>query len=97
VAESLREIGVGSAVDLFATYSGQKSDLEPWLRGAEINRDGDLRLQYIAGWGINSDMADYLYRQMLRYRRPPVSLFTGSPQSVQSLFFAMSPDGIGTR
>jgi spermidine synthase len=97
VAESLREIGVGSAVDLFATYSGQKTDLEPWLRGSEINRDGDLRLQYIAGWGINSDMADYLYRQMLRYRRTPVSLFTGSPQSVQSLFFAMSPDGIGTR
>jgi spermidine synthase len=97
VAESLREIGIGSAVDLFATYSGQKPDLEPWLRGAEINRDGDLRLQYIAGWGINSDMADYLYRQMLRYRRPPVSLFTGSAQSVQSLFFAMSPDGIGTR
>jgi spermidine synthase len=97
VAESLREIGIGSAVDLFATYSGQKSDLEPWLRGAEINRDGDLRLQYIAGWGINSDMADYLYREMLRYRRPPVRLFTGSPQSVQSLFFAMSPDGIGTR
>jgi spermidine synthase len=97
VAESLREIGVGSAVDLFATYSGRKSDLEPWLRGAEINRDGDLRLQYIAGWGINSDMADYLYRQMLRYRRPPVSLFTGSPRSVQSLFFAMSPDSTGTR
>jgi spermidine synthase len=97
VAESLREIGIGSAVDLFATYSGQKSDLEPWLRGAEINRDGDLRLQYIAGWGINSDMADYLYRQMLRYRRPPVGLFTGSPQSVQSLFYAMSPDGTGTR
>jgi spermidine synthase len=84
-------------VDLFATYTGQKADLAAWLRGAEINRDGDLRLQYIAGWGINSDMADYLYRQMLRDRRPPVNLFTGSPASVQSLFVAMFTDGIGTR
>ena len=26
----------------------------PWLQGAELNRDGDLRLQYLGGWGINS-------------------------------------------
>jgi spermidine synthase len=97
VAESLREVGVGSALDLFATYSGQQSDLEPWLRGADINRDGDLRLQYIAGWGINSAMADYLYRQMLRYRKTPVNLFAGSTQTLQSLLFAMSLDGAGTR
>ena len=97
VAESLRDIGVGSAIDLFATYAGQKPELEPWLRGADINRDGDLRLQYIAGWGINSNMADYLYRQMLNYRRNPVNIFSGSPQALQSLFFAMSLDGAGTR
>jgi spermidine synthase len=95
VAESLREIGIRSATDLLATYAGQKSDLEPWYRGAELNRDGDLRLQYLAGWGINSSLEDFIYRQMLRYRRPPLNLFTGSPERVQALLIAVSAEGGG--
>jgi hypothetical protein len=38
------------------------------VRGAEINRDRDLRLHYLAGWGINSRMQDTIYRQVLTYR-----------------------------
>jgi spermidine synthase len=95
VAESLREIGIRSAVDLLATYAGQKSDLGPWYAGAELNRDGDLRLQYLAGWGINSSLEDFIYRQMLSYRRPPLNLFTGSAERVQSLMYAVSAEGGG--
>jgi spermidine synthase len=95
VAQSLRDIGIRSAVDLLATYAGQKSDLEPWYRGAELNRDGDLRLQYLAGWGINSSLEDFIYRQMLSYRRPPLNLFTGSPERMQSLMNAISAEGGG--
>jgi spermidine synthase len=95
VAESLREIGIRSAVDLLATYAGQKSDLEPWYAGAELNRDGDLRLQYLAGWGINSSLEDFIYRQMLSCRRPPWNIFTGSPERVQSLMYAISAGGGG--
>ncbi len=51
--QSLREIGMHSAIDLFATYAGRKPDLEPWLRNAQINRDRNLRLQYLAGMGLN--------------------------------------------
>ncbi len=58
VAQSLREIGVGSPLELLATYSGNKSDLAPWIKGAHINHDKDLRLQYLAGWGINSQLAN---------------------------------------
>ena len=36
MAQSLREIGMNSAVDLFSTYAGRKPDLEPWLRDATI-------------------------------------------------------------
>ncbi len=90
VAQSLIEIGVASPIDLFATYAGQKSDLGPWFEGAEINRDGDLRLQYLAGWGINSSLEDVIYRQMLAYRRAPLNLFTGSPERVQLLLHAIS-------
>jgi spermidine synthase len=95
VAQSLREIGIRTAVDLLATYAGQKSDLGPWYAGAELNRDGDLRLQYLAGWGINSSLEDFIYRQMLSYRRPPWNLFTGSAERVQSLMYAVSAEGGG--
>lgn len=90
VAESLRGVGVPSALDLFATYAGQKSDLGQWTRGAQINTDADLRLSYLAGWGINSALEDVLYRQMLQYRQRPDGMFTGSPERLQSLYMAMA-------
>src|SRR5258705_7270041 len=31
VQQSLREIGMNSAVDLFATYAGRRTDLQPWV------------------------------------------------------------------
>src|SRR2546429_7619439 len=49
MARSLREIGMSSAVDLFSTYAGRKSDLEPWLKGTQINLDRNLRLQDLTG------------------------------------------------
>lgn len=90
VAQSLRDIGISSSRELFATYAGQKSDLGRWTKGAQINRDADLRLSYLAGWGINSNLEDYLYRQMLRYRQPPVNVFTGSPERLRDLYAEMA-------
>lgn len=89
VAQSLGEIGIGSVVELLATYAGQKADLDSWLAGAEINRDRDLRLQYLAGWGINSNLEDVLYRQIMSYRKPPANIITGSPERIQSLIIAL--------
>jgi spermidine synthase len=93
VAQSLRDIGIGSATDLFATYAGQKSDLGRWTEGADINHDGDLRLSYLAGWGINSSLEDFIYRAMMKYREPPVGMFSGSPAHVQNLMYAMGGSG----
>ena len=90
VAQSLGEIGVHSVVDLFAPYMGGRADLEPWYRGAEVNRDRDLRLQYLAGWGINSTQEDTIYRRMMAFRRPPQGIFTGSPDNLSSLLYAIS-------
>jgi spermidine synthase len=87
--ESLRQVGISSIVDLLATYTGGKLDLGEWTKGAEINTDRDLRLQYIAGWGMNSQLEDHIYRQMLSYRKAPENLFTGSPELVQSVLSAM--------
>jgi spermidine synthase len=95
VAESLREIGVGSALDLLSTFAGQKPDFETWLRGADINHDSDLRLQYIAGWGINSKLEDAIYKEMIAFRRRPENIFTGSPQRLRALMMAMA-SGFGS-
>jgi spermidine synthase len=89
VLDSLRGIGVPSVIDLFASYGGKRSDVGQWTRGAQVNTDADLRLSYLAGWGINSNLEDVLYRQMLRYRRRPDGMFTGSPEKIQQLYAAI--------
>jgi len=90
VKQSLREIGMHSAVDLFSTYAGRKPDLDPWLRTAQINHDRNLRLQYLAGLGLNLYQADVIYSEMLRYvSRTPDDLFIASETTKQSLFSAI--------
>jgi len=85
VAQSLQEVGFKSLVSLLGTYAGQGPDLEPWLKHAEINRDRNLRLQYLAGLGLNLAQGGLIYDEMLHYRRFPEGLFVGSEQRKQML------------
>jgi spermidine synthase len=85
VAQSLRDIGIESAQQLLSTYAVSASDLAPWLADAMINRDRNLRLQYLAGLGLNLEEGGAIYLDMLRYSRFPDQLFTGSPASLQAL------------
>jgi len=78
VAQSLSEVGFNSAVSLLSTYAGQARDLAPWLVDAEINRDSNLRLQYLAGLGLNSYENAAILDEMLRYRKFPDNLIVGS-------------------
>jgi len=88
--QSLREIGMNSAVDLFSTYAGRKPDLAPWLKNAQINHDRNLRLQYLAGLGLNLYQADVIYADMLRYvSKMPEDLFIASEPTKQRLFSAI--------
>jgi spermidine synthase len=89
VRQSLRDIEIRNLFDLFATYTGSAKDLAPYVRGADINTDGDLKLSYLAGWGINSVLEDTLYRRMLSYRKTPTQVFTGSPENVRTLLNAL--------
>lgn len=93
VMQSLREVGFPSLPALFATYMGQKSDLGKWTEGAPLNRDRDLRLQYLAGWGINSQLGDVLYREMLAYRRTPWNIFSGSQKNLGELLGTITGGG----
>ena len=85
VARSLREIGIASAVDLLSSYAGSAADLAPWLADAAINRDRNLRLQYLAGMGMNQYRSGPIYAEMLQHAKFPGALFTGSPASMQAL------------
>jgi spermidine synthase len=85
VSKSLGEIGMFSAVDLFSNYAGMKTDLAPWLADATINRDRNLRLQYLAGMGFNLYQSEAIYADMLQYSRYPETLFTGSEATKQTL------------
>ncbi len=85
VKQSLTQIGMLSAVDLFSTYAGRRPDLDPWMRDAIINRDRNLRLQYLAGLGLNLYQSGAIYADMLRYARYPDDLFVGAPTTLQSL------------
>jgi len=84
VRQSLRNVDFNSAFDMLATYIGSAADLKPWVQGAQINTDGNLRLSYLAGWGINSEVADNLYHLILAYRHLPVTIFSGSTDHLRT-------------
>jgi spermidine synthase len=85
VLQSLQEAGLQSAIDLLANYYGSAGDLRPWLRDAAINRDMSLRLQYLAGMGVNFNNAPLIGSDIRRYRRFPRTLFTGSLERLSQL------------
>ncbi|HEY9229440.1 MAG TPA: hypothetical protein VIP11_22515, partial [Gemmatimonadaceae bacterium] len=82
VAQSLREIGFNSATELLSTFAGNEPMLRPWLADAQINHDKNLRLQFLAGLGLNLYDQAGIYSQMVQYRRYPEGLFTGTPEQL---------------
>jgi spermidine synthase len=85
----LREVGLGSAVGLLSAYAGRNPDLSPWLRDAQVNRDRNLRLQYLAGLGLNLRQADSIYNEILRHRQYPEDLVIATPALHRQLRKAM--------
>jgi len=90
VAKSLKDVGFSTASDLFATYAGNARDLAPWLADAEINHDWNLRLQYLAGFRSNWYHSESIFDEMVKYRKFPDGLFTGSDAGIQALKDAMA-------
>ncbi len=89
VARSLGEVGIYSVIDLLSSYAGNASDLKVWLQDASINTDRSLRLQYLAGLGFNLHLGDWIYSDMLRYRRFPQDFFFSSGALAAQLRRAM--------
>jgi spermidine synthase len=92
VVRALNDLGLGSAVGLLSTYAGRFSDLQTWLVGAEINRDRNLRLQYLAGLQLESRTGMDTYAEMLEFRTYPADLFLATPDRRREL-----EQALGTR
>lgn len=75
---SLDEVGFRSAVDLLATYAGTAQDLAEWTKDGQINRDRNLRLQYLAGLSSHNYNEIGIYNKMVKHRTYPENLFSGS-------------------
>jgi len=85
VKASLAEVGLGSAVELLSTYAGRARDLTEWLKDAPINTDINLRLQYLAGLGLNFYDQDAIHKEMLTWRRPADDLIVGTERTKRAL------------
>ena len=91
VNSSLSDVGFKSGTDLLKTYGGRGADLAPWLKDAEINRDRNLRLQYLAGMGLNLDQGFQIFEDMLAFRRFPEGEFVASSERKAILRKALEP------
>ena len=80
IVASLEEVGVTSLFDLFGSYAGERADLAPWLKDAVINRDRNLKLQYIAGLENNAYDNAKIFQDFTQYRKFPDDLFVASDE-----------------
>ena len=85
MTNSLREIGINSAIELFGTYAGGTADMKEWLSTAQINTDMNLRLQFLAGRSLNVYQSDPIYKSMIRDVEYRENLFEGKPETIAAL------------
>ncbi len=91
VARSLAEVGFPDGIALLATYGGRAADLKPWLEDAQINRDRNMRLQYLAGMGLNTNRSMVIFHEIAAYRTFPDDLFIASERLRQVLKVQIQP------
>jgi spermidine synthase len=86
---SIHQIGFSSVTDMLSTFAGRARDLQGWLQDAAINRDRNLRLQYLAGMGLNLYQSAGIYSNMLAWRRYPEGLFIAPEEQKAALWQAI--------
>jgi len=86
VRASLAEVRLENVTDLLSTFAGQPDDLAHWLEDADINVDKNMRLQYLAGMGLNLYENTGIYNNMLSQGVSyPTDLFIGNEQVLTEL------------
>lgn len=64
VRQSLVDVNYPDAISLFGTFAADASQLSEYLSDAQINRDRNLRLQYLAGMAVNRYEQADLYAKL---------------------------------
>jgi spermidine synthase len=104
VSQSLEEVGFGTrnplqfnnqgiVINLLSTFAGHAPDLDGWSKNAQINRDRNLRLQYLAGMYFNSYISTKILDSILSYYRFPQDVFVGSENQIGMLKQALAEAG----
>ena len=69
-----------------STFAADAESLAPWLEGAARNTDRNLRLQYLAGQGLNVFAAGEIFAALVGPGpKFPARLFTGTPAQLEEL------------
>jgi spermidine synthase len=79
VLQSLTDVNYGSVVELFGTFAAHSSQLTGYLADAQINRDRNLRLQYLSGMAVNTYDQARIYNRLMSGGSWNADLFTGDP------------------
>lgn len=85
VRDALSPIGMDSAIRILHAYGTNAHDLAPWLKDAEVNRDSNLRLEYLAALAVDHKDARSLYGEIDAYRRWPTAAVRLTPELVSEL------------
>jgi spermidine synthase len=74
---------------IFATFAGRAAGLDSWLADAELNRDVNLRLQYLAGLTPAGSQVSQIHQDILTRSTPLEESFRGTAERLQALRDAM--------
>lgn len=91
VVESLAEVQMGSMISLVRCYAGRNSDMAPWLSDAVVNTNRNLRLQYLAGWALNSRKASEIRDSFRPFAKFPKELLVGRSRAAIAVQFILDP------
>jgi spermidine synthase len=79
IGAALRDVRMGSALDLLATYGAGARDMATWFAKTPLNRDFSLKLEYISGMALNAREADAIYAHMTAERTYPADILVVPP------------------
>lgn len=86
LARSLRDVGFDSGMDLMSTLTARAGDLASGLATAQRTTDRNLRLQYLAGFALNSTHAGAIYSEIFGAGTAfPEGAVTGTPAQLEEL------------
>ena len=87
VLQSLTEVSYGSVLSLFGTFAAHSSQLVNYLADAQLNRDRNLRLQYLAGMAVNHYDQSKIYSDLQTNGGWLDGVFSGDAATLAALQF----------